>query len=428
MLPAAHAALVLAAMLARTPAPPPPGPVVVRVATFNLEDVRSEDLLNAEHPRLRRLAEVIQRIRPNIILLNEIAYDAAPEGKDGKPGGPGGLNGQRFADAFLARPQATDLAPLKYRAYMAPSNTGLFSGLDLDRDGRVTNEYPTPPGARPDGSPGEATEGGRAFGNDCFGFGTFPGQYAMALLVDERLTIDAEHIRTFQLFPWDYMPGAFMPVGADGKDWYPAAVKEKVRLSSKSIWDVPVTLPNGAQLHVICSHPTPPAFDGAEQRNRRRNHDEIRFLRDYIDNQPYLVDDLGLEGGMIMRKDGPQLNVTIPFVILGDLNADPKDGDSFKSPITNLLFKSRHINAAVTPESDVKVDGLDPWDTSAFKLRVDYVLPGKSVKILDSGVWRTPPVVGAPADKPAAFPSDHYPVWMEIEAPAPEAAPAELSK
>lgn len=427
MLTAALHALALAACLAQTP-PAPPGPVVVRVATFNLQDVRTEDLQNPEQPRLRRLAEVIQRIRPTIILLNEIAYDAAPAGKDGK--GAEGLNGQRFADAFLARPQTTDLAPLKYRAFMAPSNTGLFSGMDLDRDGRVVNEYPTPPGAKPDGTPGEQTEGGRAFGGDCFGFGTYPGQYAMALLVDERLVIDAEHVRTFQLFPWDYMPGAFMPAGADGKDWYPAAVKEKVRLSSKSMWDVPVTLPNGAQLHVLCSHPTPPAFDGPEQRNRRRNHDEIRLLRDYIDNQPYLVDDKGLEGGMIMRKEGPQLDVTIPFVILGDLNADPKDGDGFKSPITNLLFKSRHVNSAVTPKSDVKVEGLDPWDTAGFRLRVDYVLPGKSVKVLNSGVWREAPVVGAApgSGKAPAFPSDHYPVWMELEVPAPEAAPAELSK
>ena len=35
-------------------------------------------------------------------------------------------------------------------------------------------------------------------------------------------------------------------------------------------------------VHVLASHPTPPTFDGAEDRNGRRNHDEIRFWADYV--------------------------------------------------------------------------------------------------------------------------------------------------
>jgi endonuclease/exonuclease/phosphatase family metal-dependent hydrolase len=437
-------ALVISALAAPAADRAPAGPVVIRVATFNVEDVRTEDLRDPAHARLRRLAEVIQRIRPNIILLNEVAYDM--KGAPGyKEGDPEGQNGQRFADTFLAVAQATDVKPIKYKAFTAPSNTGLFSGFDLDRDGKVTNTYPAPPGTKPDGSPGDQTPEGRAFGNDCWGFGTFPGQYAMTLLVDERLTIDTEHVRTFQLYPWDYMPGNLMPLAADGTDWYAGEAKTAMRLSSKSLWDVPVKLPNGVELRVLCSHPTPPAFDGPEMRNKRRNHDEIRLIRDYIDNLPGVVDDKGLEGGLIMRKEGPLVGVTIPFVVLGDLNADPKDGDSFRSPIAKMLFKSRHVNSAVVPESDVKVEGLDPWDTAMFKLRVDYALPSKSVKVLNSGVWRHAPVTGKPAspvnatpgspaaptpaalstDKPA-FPSDHFPVWIEIEVPAPD--PVDVQK
>jgi endonuclease/exonuclease/phosphatase family metal-dependent hydrolase len=390
------------------------GSVVIRVATFNVEDVRTEDLRNPAHPRLRRIAEVIQRLRPNIVLLNEVAYDmkGAPGHREEEAEGQ---NGQRFADVFLATAQATDVKPLKYKAFMAPTNTGLFSGFDLDRDGKVTNTYPTPPGSKPDGSPGEQTPEARAYGNDCWGFGTFPGQYGMTLLVDERLTIDAAHVRTFQLYPWDYMPGNLMPVTADGKDWYAGEAKGAMRLSSKSLWDVPVKLPNGAELRVLCSHPTPPAFDGPEGRNKRRNHDEIRLIRDYIDNAAGLVDDQGLEGGMIMRKEGPLLGVTIPFVVLGDLNADPKDGDSMRNPIGKMLFQSRHVNSAVVPESEVKVEGLDAWDTSRFKLRVDYALPSKSVKVLNAGVWRYVPVAAPVGGASTGFPSDHYPVWVEIE-------------
>jgi hypothetical protein len=48
----------------------PAGPITIRVATFNLEDVRTTDLKDGTQPRLRALAEVIQRLRPNLIMLN----------------------------------------------------------------------------------------------------------------------------------------------------------------------------------------------------------------------------------------------------------------------------------------------------------------------------------------------------------------------
>ena len=63
----------------------PGAPVVVRVATFNIEDVREDDVARPDNPRLKALAEIIQRIGPNIVFLNEIAYDmpGAPGFKEG---------------------------------------------------------------------------------------------------------------------------------------------------------------------------------------------------------------------------------------------------------------------------------------------------------------------------------------------------------
>jgi hypothetical protein len=59
-----------------------------------------------------------------------------------------------------------------------------------------------------------------------------------------------------------------------------------LRLSSKSLWDVPVNIPlaPGASkvVHMLLHHPTPPAFDGPEGRNLLRNHDEIRMAADYV--------------------------------------------------------------------------------------------------------------------------------------------------
>ncbi len=410
----------------------PAGPVTIRVATFNLEDVRTDDLKDAANARLKALAEVIQRVRPNVILLNEIAFDAAgeqprvaadPPPSQGAPSddssrdgadaarrepAASGQNAQRFADLYLAVPQAEGLAPLRYRAFMAPVNTGSPSGFDLDRNGSVVNTYPTPSPAGPGAVHPPPSDEARAYANDCYGFGTFPGQYGMALLVDERLSVLHGKVRTFQRLPWSYMPGAHLPTKPDGTPWYDEATLKLLRLSSKSFWDVPIHLPNGAVVHALCSHPTPPAFDGPEMRNRKRNHDEIRLIADYIHGEPYIVDDHGIPARLPPGR---------AFVVLGDLNADPDEGDSFKNPLKTVLAGSGRVRLDPPPRASRAIEGLDDDDTAAFRLRVDYVLPSRELHVERSGVWRE----GYTIDARAAYPSDHFLVWAEVTVPAPNA-------
>src|SRR5690606_19592470 len=102
---------------------------------------------------------------------------------------------------------------------------------------------------------------------------------------------------------------------------------------------VPVVLNGGTVVHVLVSHPTPPVFDGPEDRNGRRNHDEIRFWADYVEDgerASYLVDDAGVRGGLAPDA---------LFVILGDLNADPAPGagDGVPGAITQLLDHPRVV-------------------------------------------------------------------------------------
>lgn len=373
--------------------------IAIRVMTFNLEDVRTEDLKNGDNPRLKALAQIIQRIRPTVLFLNEIAYDL-PEGDK-----PGGTNAQRFADLYLGVSQGPGLKPMRFRGFMQKSNTGMASGFDLNRDGTVQTQFPTT-GAKDKAS----RDMGRAYGGDCWGFGTFPGQYAMALLVDDRLEILEDQVRTFRLLPWDYIPGAFLPNTPDGTEpWFDDEERAAVRLSSKSHWDVPVRLPgrgddaqSGRVVHFLCSHPTPPAFDGPEKRNGKRNHDEIRFWADYVTGASYIVDDKGTPGSLAPDQ---------LFVILGDLNADPDEGSSYKDPIGTVLKSCNRINWQPAPTADVVIDGLDIDDTAAWGLRVDYVLISQGLSIRKSGIWRRNP------ENSESFPSDHFPVWAEIEVP-----------
>ena len=52
-----------------------------RLATYNIEDVRTADLKNPAHPRLTAAAALIQHLRPDVLLINEMTYD--------QPGDPG---------------------------------------------------------------------------------------------------------------------------------------------------------------------------------------------------------------------------------------------------------------------------------------------------------------------------------------------------
>ncbi len=358
-------------------------PIALRIATFNIEDVRSTDLDNADNPRLRQLAAIIQRLRPNILLLSEMAIR-----QDGTKSNAG-----RFVELYLAVPQGDGLKPIVFDTYTPASNTGIHSGFDLDHSESITLNFPE--------QTREQTDGGRAYGNDCYGFGTFPGQYSLALLVNPKLNIQTDDIRTFQHFLWKDLPDFSAPTNRDGSPWYAPEEWDKFRLSSKNFADVPILLPNGTVLHALISHPTPPAFDGLEGRNKRRNHDEIKLIRHYIDNDQALTDDQGTVGG---------LDTSASFVIMGDLNADPTDGYSRDLVMVTQVLTSARLAKDVFPSSDIKIDRLDSTDTAQFRLRVDYVLPSNDITITNSGIWRL-------NESQADFPSDHFPVWIEVIIP-----------
>ncbi|WP_127506513.1 endonuclease/exonuclease/phosphatase family protein [Actinoplanes solisilvae] len=389
-------------------APPAQATGSLRVATYNLSLNRpSEGLLRTHlsepdvddvyRRQARNVAEVIQRARPDIVLLNEFDYD--PEAA------------RLFARNFLEVPQnGARTVRYPYR-YVAPSNTGVSSGLDLNNNGVA-----------------DTTPGDQAYGDDSYGFGLFPGQYGM--VVYSKYPIDVPAVRTFQHFKWRDMPGNLMPT-----EFYSPAAQAALRLSSKSHWDVPIRV-GGRTLHFLVSHPTPPTFDGPEDRNGRRNHDEIRFWADYVTpgkKSSYIYDDRGRRGGL---KPGQA------FVIAGDQNADPNDGDSYGRAINQLLDHPL-ISSRTTPSSagaaeasalqgganaahtgDPRFDTADFADTAPGNLRADYVLPRKGIKVTGSGVFwpvRSDPLsrlsgVFDPVWSPVnGFPtSDHRLVWVDL--------------
>ena len=367
-----------------------------RVATFNASLNRdrsgqlADDLATPDNHQARNVAEIIQRVRPAIVLVNEFDYD------------PAGRSVTSFHDNYLAKAQ-NGTEPIQYaHRFFAPVNTGVPSGCDLDNDGAVARE-----------------PGSRGYGNDAFGYGVFPGQYGMVIY--SKYPIDAAGVRQFGGILWKDQPGALLPQRPDGSNWFGPEALQVCRLSSKNHWDVPIRV-DGHLVHLLVSHPTPPSFDGPEDRNGRRNHDEIRLWADYLAG--------GARSAYLGSPPPPKT-----FIILGDQNADPVDGGSVAGAIGQLLDHPK-INSLVVPTSpggaeasrlqggantdqrgDPAADTADFDDRAVGNLRVDYVLPSRDLTVVDSGIFwptTTDPLHRLVAMTPVVASSDHRLVYLDL--------------
>lgn len=359
---------------------------VTRFATFNVALNRPaagallDELRGGRSEAAQRIATIVQRTQPDVLLLCEVDRDAAADAA------------AVLAREYLAVSQG-GLHPIDYPfRYSPPVNTGEGTAHDLDGDGKL-------------GGPGDA-----------HGFGAFPGQYGFVLLSRHPILVD--RVRTFQKLPWSAMPGALRPPGHFADD-----VWRTLRLSSKNHVDVPIGVGDRV-VHVLCSHPTPPVFDGPEDRNGCRNHDEIRFWVDYLtpERASWITDDGGTAGGLAAAEH---------FVLLGDLNCDPQDGDGRREALRTLLGHARvhdpeprsvggdeqskrQFGVNARHSGDAALDTGDFDDTHGAgpgNLRVDYVLPSRTLPCVRSGVfWPGAHQVG----ERLVDVSDHRLVWVDV--------------
>lgn len=362
-----------------------------RGTPVNVSEKTLSEALASGHQQIKNIAEIIQTVNPDIILLNEFDF------QNNESQGNENLNNKNkqdnhhalktFISDYLNKSQNGQPAIDFPYYYQGSVNTGVNSGLDIDGNG-VKGQLP----------------------GDGYGFGYFSGHFGMALLSKYPITVD--QIRSFQYFKWHDMPNALMPINPDThKPWYSPEVWQQLRLSSKSHWDVPIEV-NGKTIHILASHPTPPVFDGPEDRNGKRNHDEIRFWTDYIspEKSSYIYDDNGLTGGLKAKQR---------FVILGDLNASNTDGDAVKAGISSLLTHGKvqdpmpqsQAGALHTP-----TNSHAKHHTAFWRMRADYVLPSaEGLTIQNSGVfWPLETTKNYRLIKDRKASSDHRLVWLEL--------------
>ena len=251
-------------------------------------------------------------LSPDVLVLTDLDYDA------------GHVALGVLADKLGGYPHVFALRP----------NTGMATGLDLDGDGRL-------------GGP-----------RDAQGYGWFAGQGGLALLSRYPLTLVADH--TARL--WKDTPDTL----------WTSDEPEGQRLSTSAHWAVRVDAPVPFTLWTLAA--TPPVFDGPEDRNGRRNHDEVMLWAHELDR--------GLAG---------------PVVLAGLLNLDPARGEGLRAAAERVLTHPR------LQDPLPQLPTVD-WD-SVGEMRVSYVLPDAGLKVLNAGIT---PVPGS---------GPHRVVWVDLAMP-----------
>ena len=276
------------------------------------------DIVRGTDPQVALALDSVAALEADILVLGDIDYDAA----------------SAALSAFNDRLPR----PYPYLTALRP-NTGVPSGHDLDGNGR------------------------RDEARDAIGYGIFPGQGGMAVLSRLPLTPG----RDFNGYFWRNLPGTLMPEGQ------PADLP----LSTTGHHETAVEFPDGRTLRLLTWHATTPAFDGPEDRNGRRNHDETAFWRQLLTgNLP------------LPPPDGP-------YVLIGQANADPDRGEGRPEAITSLL-KSPLLQ---DPGGEATVD----YGGDIGALRVAYILPSADLAITAHG------------QLPPNNASRHVPIWVEVD-------------
>ncbi|MDO5648404.1 MAG: endonuclease/exonuclease/phosphatase family protein [Paracoccus sp. (in: a-proteobacteria)] len=283
-------------------------------------------------------ATVIAAVAPDVIVLTGFDWDY-----DGRALAA-------FGDVLAA--QGHDMP----HRFAGPPNTGVPTGRDMDRDGRL----------------------GRA--RDAQGYGRFRGQAGMAVL--SRLPLGP--VTDYSAMLWRDMPGSRIPDDMPGADIQ--------RLSTTAHWDVPVLTPNGP-LHLLVLSATPPAF---EPRNIPRNHDEITFWLAHLPDAPFaVVGNLNLDP---VDGDGDPAALTA----LLSVTQDPAPRGAWQ-PVQD----GPNVGHRGDPAQDTAEYARAPGN-----LRLDYILPSRGARVTDSGVvWPAPDDPLAPA---VAAASHRRLVWVDL--------------
>ncbi|MFK7877406.1 MAG: endonuclease/exonuclease/phosphatase family protein [Paracoccaceae bacterium] len=319
----------------------------LRVAFYHTELSRKgpglllRDIQRGEDPQIIAILDVISKVAPDIVVLASFDWD-------------------EYNAALTAFSQALETAGHAMpHVFAAQPNRGRPTGLDLNGNGRFHEA------------------------EDAQGFARFTGADGLAIL--SRWPIVVPEIINASAMLWADLPDALLP--------YPDSPKglELIKtLSTTAHWLIPVETPSQGRAWIGTYFATAPVFDGPEDRNGRRSHDETAFWTKLLDKTlPFMPPD--------------------HLIIAGHANLDPKRGEGRCCAIRDLLNNPKTQD----PLGDqITVD----WRRDDLEnMRVSYMLPDKTWLVRDAGIYWPDP--GTAHGDQAATASRHRLIWVDVAKP-----------
>lgn len=324
----------------------------IRIATFHIELTRDgpgialRDIRRA-HPQIKALRSIIHTVNPDILLITGIAYDHEQK------------TIADFADFVGNYPYYFSLRP----------SSGYPSGYDLNMNGKSTDRQ------------------------DALSYGRFPGHQGMAILSKHRIgnawqdysTMSFTklfHISTMKQKDFhdkysEQSPLVFQNIKTPIKD---------LPFSSSGHWVVPINISATRTVHLLTFSATAPLISRNSDMtalNLLRNHSELFFWMLFLDNAFGIV-----------PKD---------FILLGNANTDPYQGNGARALIGRLI-----THPALQDPIGNTPTVYWAAKTKLAPMRVDYILPSRTLVIRASGIHNP----ASPAEEKA---SQHRLIWVDIE-------------
>jgi hypothetical protein len=303
------------------------------------------DIIHGKSSQIRAALRLIATIQPDILALQRFDWDAE-------------LRAARAFQAVL-NAQGCEMPHL-----VAPRpNTGVASGVDIDGNGQI-------------GRPGDAQS-----------YGTFAGQRGLLLL--SRLPFNAQDSQDHSQVLWANVPQTRSPD--------PPEIARVQRLAYVAMLQTSINWRQNS-ISLLTFHASPPVFDGPEDRNGRRNADEITYATALVDQLPK------------------------PLVLLANTNLDPIDGEGHNEVMSQLLAhpklqdpKPASLGGQAAPNTGhrgpARLDTVDWRDPRPGNLRVNYILPSRDFALHDGAVhW--------PANElPDLQGNSHRLIWQDVSLP-----------
>jgi len=365
---------------------PQVGPTRVRMGHFNVRECSTDKIVDPNDQQLTAAADIIARFAPDIVGLNELQYDIANLPMSGMPGAPmpstpgafdgGAENARRMADLVQANNAEVEFVD----TLTTLGNSGFYwTGDTMGQNSFVLR-----------------------------GWGEWRGRHNTGVM--SRYPILKDQVRIITDFAWEDLPDNKI---AEIEAATGIIVPSGFPLFEKSLNIVPIQVEDQV-LYLVMLHTVPPAFDPI---NPYRNHDELHGLALFLDGQ--------LPGIEPLPADAK-------FIVMGDLNADPEDGDgSIAGAIQQVIehpavvgwfpsgagFKGQngqyntYLSGCGYDDGTTVQDPADKW-----QMQLDYMLPSTNIGTpLEGAVFWPDHMENRPDFDLACHASDHRFVYADIE-------------